>query len=176
MRVGGGIVRALAVAAMLLCLSVPALAEPTDTAVKAAFLPRFARYVTWPPAGMPRGADPFQLCVIGGDPFGVMLEDAAGSQLVDGRRIAVRRMDSAAGVDSCQIVFASGSRAGQVIAAIGRRPVLTVTDSASGGQRGIIHFAVVGGHVRFFIDQSAAAQHGLGISSRLLALAVGVRQ
>jgi hypothetical protein len=168
--------RVIASAAMLLCLAVPALAQPTDTAVKAAFLPRFARYVTWPPAAMPRGSDPFLLCVIGGDPFGAMLDDAAGSQLVDGRRIAVRRMDSAAGVDACQIAFVSGGRTGQTIAAIGRRPVLTVTDSASGGQRGIIHFAVVGGHVRFFIDQSAAAEHGLSISSRLLALAVGVRQ
>lgn len=175
MRVWVGIRRAVAGVA-LLCLAVPALTQPTDTSVKAAFLPRFARYVTWPPAAMPRGADPFQLCVIGSDPFGPMLDDAAGSQLVDGRRITVRRMDSATGADSCQIAFVSGSRAGQLLTTIGRRPVLTVTDSASGGQRGIIHFTVVGGHVRFFIDQSAAAQRGLSISSRLLALAVGVRQ
>jgi hypothetical protein len=30
--------------------------------------------------------------------------------------------------------------------------------------------------VRFFINQAAAAERGLSISSRLLALAVGVRQ
>lgn len=175
MRFGAGIARAIAGAA-LLCLCVPAAAQPTDTAVKAAFLPRFARYVTWPPAAMPRGADPIQLCVVGADPFGAMLDDAASSQLIDGRRIAVRRMDSTAGVDNCQIAFVSGGRAGQLIAAIGRRPVLTVTDGGTGGGRGIIHFTVVGGHVRFFIDQSAATQRGLNISSRLLALAVGVKQ
>jgi hypothetical protein len=158
----------------MLCFALPALAQPTDMTVKAAFLPRFARYVTWPPAAMPRGADPFALCVIGGDPFGATLDDAARTQLIDGRRIVVRRMDSAAGAGTCQIAFLSGGRAGQLIAAIGRRPVLTVTDAGSGGPRGIIHFAVVGGHVRFFIDQSEAARRGLGISSRLLALAVGV--
>lgn len=158
----------------MLCLALPALAQPTDMAVKAAFLPRFARYVTWPPAAMPRGADPFTLCVIGGDPFGVMLDDAARSQLVDGRRIVIRRMDGSGGIDNCQIAYLSGGRAGQLIAAIGRRPVLTVTDATSGGPRGIIHFAIVGGHVRFFIDQSEAARRGLDISSRLLALAVGV--
>jgi hypothetical protein len=173
MRFRGGIVRAVAAAAAMPCLALPVLAQPTDLAVKAAFLPRFARYVTWPPAAMPRGADPFALCVIGGDPFGVMLDDAARTQLIDGRRIVVRRMDSAVGADGCQIAFVSGGRTGQLIAAIGRRPVLTVTDAGS-GQRGIIHFAVVGGHVRFFIDQSEAARQGLGISSRLLALAVGV--
>ena len=173
MRLRAVIVRAVA-GLVVLCLALPAVAEPTDMAVKAAFLPRFARYVTWPSSAMPRGTDPFVLCVVGGDPFGAMLDDAARTQLIDGRRIVVRRVDSAAGVDGCQIAFLSGGRAGQLIAAIGRRPVLTVTDSATGGQRGIIHFAIVDGHVRFFIDQSEAAQRGMSISSRLLALAVGV--
>jgi hypothetical protein len=54
--------------------------------------------------------------------------------------------------------------------------VLTGTDGANGGQRGIIHFTVSGGRVRFFIDQAAASRRGMQISSRLLALAVGVKQ
>jgi hypothetical protein len=62
-----------------------------------------------------------------------------------------------------------------LLAAIGRQPVLTVTDSANASQRGIVHFVVVGGRVRFFIDEAAAAERGLLISSRLLGLAVAVR-
>ena len=151
-------------------------AEPTDTAVKAAFLPRFARYVTWPITATPKGGDPFVLCLIGDDPFGGQLESAARSQLVNGRRIVVRRMDSAAGADSCQIAYVGGSRAGTILTALGRKPILTVTDSNYESQRGIIHFVLVDGRVRFFIDQSAAAQRGLSISSRLLALAVAVKQ
>src|SRR5581483_8785633 len=107
--------------------SAAAQAEPTDTAVKAAFLPRFARYVTWPASAMPKGGDPFVLCVIGDDPFGGQLEDAARSQLIDGRRISVRRMDSVAGADSCQIAFVGGTHAAALLAALGNRPVLTVT-------------------------------------------------
>jgi hypothetical protein len=165
--------------AILLALSIvpaAARAEPTDTAVKAAFLPRFAKYVTWPPAAVPKGSDPFVLCVIGGDPFGPLLDQAAQSQTVDGRRIVVKRMDSAAGADACQIAFVGGGHAGQLVGAIGGRPVLTVTDAASSGERGIIHFTVTGGRVRFFIDQAAASRRGMQISSRLLALAVGVKQ
>lgn len=164
------------VALTLLMVSTTLPAQPTDTAVKAAFLPRFARYVTWPITATPKGADPFVLCVIGSDPFGAMLEDAARSQLVNGRRISVRRMDSAAGADNCQIAYVGGSRAAAILAAIGRDPVLTVTDADSGGARGVIHFIITGGRVRFFIDQSAAAQRGLSISSRLLALALGVKK
>lgn len=159
-----------------LSLSASVAAQPTDIAVKAAFLPRFARYVTWPQAAMPKGADPFILCVIGDDPFGPLLDDAARSQSVAGRSIAVRRMDSAAGADGCQIAFVAGGRAVQILGAIGRKPVLTITDSGSGYARGIIHFVIDGGRVRFFIDQASATQRGLAISSRLLALAVGVRQ
>ena len=163
---------AATVAALAQCAQ--AAAQPTDTAVKAAFLPRFARYVTWPPAALPKGSDPFVLCVIGRDPFGATLDDAARSQLIDGRRIVVRRLDGGASTDGCQIAFLSPG-GGQVVTTPGR-PVLTVTDAANGSTRGIIHFVVTGGRVRFFIDQRSATQRGLGISSRLLALAVGVRQ
>ena len=159
-----------------LLVGAPAFGQPTDIAVKAVFLPRFARYVTWPAAVMPRGNDPFLLCVIGSDPFGKLLDDAAHSQSVDGRAIIVRRMESVAGADNCQIAFVSGGHAGQIIATLGRKPVLTVTDSVNGGERGIIHFVVTGGRVRFFIDQALATQRGMAISSRLLAVAAGVRQ
>lgn len=169
------LVAAVGAALLMLCAPTSAAGVPTDTAVKAAFLPRFARYVSWPSSAMPKGSDPFLLCVIGSDPFGPMLDEAARSQLIDGRRIVVRRMDSTAAVDGCQILFA-GARAAQVIGRIGGKPILTVTDDANGGPRGIINFRMVAGRVRFFIDQAAAGRHGLNISSRLLALALGVNQ
>jgi hypothetical protein len=170
----------LALAAVAqLALASPAGADISETAVKAAFLPRFARYVSWPASAMPRGSDPFVLCVIGEDQFGAVLDQAARTQSVDGRRIVVRRLASAAGADNCQIAFVDGTRTqptGQLLAAFGHRPVLTVTDAGNGGQRGLVHFTVANGRVRFFIDQAGAEQRGLTISSRLLALALGVKQ
>jgi hypothetical protein len=62
-----------------------------------------------------------------------------------------------------------------MLAALSGQPILTITDAGSGSQRGIIHFALVSGRVRFFIDEAAAAQRGLSISSRLLSLAIAVR-
>ena len=173
-----GCLLALAAGAAL-SVGAPAHAQTSETAVKAAFLPRFARYVTWPPGALPKAGDPFVLCVVGGDPFGSALDQAARTQSVDGRRIAVRRVASAASAGGCHIAFIQGSHAqppGQLLAGFGRRPVLTVTDASNGGQRGIIHFSIVSGRVRFSIDEAAASQRGLGISSRLLALAIGVRQ
>lgn len=173
-----GVLAGLILGSALLAPSV-ASAQATDTAVKAAFLPRFARYATWPPPHRPAGGQPFNLCVIGSDTFGPALDAAAAGQVVDGHRIVVRRLSSPAAAADCHVAFVSGTRTqptGQILAALGKRPVLTVTDASSGGQRGIIHFAIVRNRVRFFIDEAQAAKRGLTISSRLLALAVGVNQ
>jgi len=178
MNAGWGILWAVLLASPIMTPS-RASAETSDRAVKAAFLPRFARYATWPPGAMPKGSGPFVLCVIGADPFGAMLDNAARTQVVDGRRIAVRRLQSADEADGCHIAFVEGSRnqpVGQLLAALAQKPVLTVTDATNGGQHGIIHFSIVAGRVRFFIDEASAARRRIAISSRLLALAIGVRQ
>ena len=157
----------------------PVRAQPTEDAVKAAFLPRFARYVAWPAPAVPAAGSPFHLCVVGRDPFGRILESAAASELIDGHGVTVRRMPSVDRAVGCHLAFVQGAApqdTARLLAALRRHPILTVTDARAGPPRGIIHFTIVGGRVRFFIDDSAAADRGLSISSRLLALAAGVRQ
>lgn len=152
----------------------PAHAQVSDVAVKAAFLPKFARYVTWPASA--RSGGQIVICVIGDDPFGNLLSQAASGQQVDGRSFVVRHLSSATGASDCAIAFVDGSHTGEMLAALGRQPILTVTDARSSSARGIVHFAVVGGRVRFFIDNAQAQARGLTISSRLLALAIRVNQ
>ena len=169
----------LALVVATLALAPAATAQPSDTAVKAAFLPRFARYVTWPATAVPRADAPFVLCIIGDDRFGSLLDRAAQPQTIDGRKIITRRLKSAAPALGCHIAFLQGSKTHSVeemLATIGRQPILTVTDGANTPKRGVIHFVLVGGRVRFFIDQGAAQRRGLNISSRLLTLAIGVTQ
>jgi YfiR/HmsC-like len=170
-------------ASILLCALGAALlgaggadAQISDTAVKAAFIPKFARYVTWPPSAPARTGGQMVICIIGDDPFGPALNESATSQSVDGRPFAVKRLASAAAASDCGIAFVDGAHTGETLAALGRQPILTVTDSRSSSARGVIHFAVVGGRVRFFIDNAQAQARGLTISSRLLALAIGVNQ
>lgn len=155
----------------------PTAAQVSDVAVKAAYLPRFARYVTWPAAAA-EGSLAIQLCVIGQDPFGTLLDRAAAGQTVDGRAILVRRFSTAFEARPCHIAFVrgAGTSTGQMLAEIGMAPVLTITESGGGPYRGVIHFVVVGGRVRFFIDNERAQQAGLTLNARLLALALGVRK
>lgn len=169
----------LALAAAVAAAASPGPAQPSEQAVKAAFIPKFARYVQWPSAHHPGGRQPFQLCVIGRDPFGTLLDRAAASEQIDGRGMNVRRLASADGAAGCHLAFVRGATAAEttrLLLALRAQPVLTITDGRAGPQRGMIHFTVAGGRVRFFIDDTAAADRGLSISSRLLALALGVRQ
>jgi YfiR/HmsC-like len=172
--------RRIRLAAILLALlpAAAARAQPTDDQVKAAFLPRFARYVVWPTAAQPEPRAPFQLCVIGRDPFRRMLDTSAAGESIDGHGVAVRRMATAEGAAGCHLAFVRGADAaetGRMLLALRGAPVLTVTDAGAGHQRGMIHFTMVSARVRFFIDEAQAAERGLSISSRLLALAAGVR-
>lgn len=153
-------------------------ALPRVNAVEAALLPRLARYVGWPESAAPPTGAPFQLCVIGRDPFGPMLDRAAATELIDGHAVAVRRMSSVEGAAGCQLAFVAGAtpqETTRLLLALRGQAILTVTDARAGPPRGMIHFTMIAGRVRFFIDDAEAAARGLWVSSRLLALAAGVR-
>jgi hypothetical protein len=126
---------------------------------------------------MPPNA-PITLCIVGGDPFGRTIDQAVRGQQVDHHPLVLKRMASAAGADGCQVAFVDGSgghSTADMLRALQGKPVLTVTDARDGPERGMIHFVLDGGRVRFHIDQAAAETSGLGLSARLLAIALSVR-
>lgn len=163
----------LAIAMLGLCP--PAIAQMDVTTVKTTFLYRFSSLVSWPDAGT---AAATTLCIAGPQPYERAIErviSAAGTQ----RQFAVRHIDSAEQVAGCRVLYIveDSDRAREKLRAATGQPVLTVTDaSVSPDVRGIIHFAVVDNRVRFHIDDHLAAQGGLTIDSRLLALALSVRR
>ena len=150
-----------------------ARAQPSETAIKAAYLAKFGAYVTWPaPSG------PIFICAVGRDVFGNALDQAVAGQQIDGRPLIVRKLDSIDRESGCAIAYLAGSPRQSVPAALAllrSTPVLTVTDSRWSSARGMIHFQVVQDRVRFHIDDRAAAESRLDISSKLLALALSVR-
>ena len=89
---------------------------------------------------------------------------------------AVKSVQSATDPQQQSVAEMRLTAAQQALAAAQGRPVLTVTDSntaAEGG--GIMQFVIEGGHVRFDIDNAAAARNHLSISSKLLNLAASVK-
>lgn len=153
-------------------------AEVVGSAVKATYLVKFGSFVEWPPNAFPAPDSPFYLCVAGADPFGRLLEQAAAGQHINQHPIVVRRQVALARNAGCHIVFAAGGpqqSAADALATSVAAPVLTVTDQPPGAGQGIINFVVRDNHIRFEINEGAATQSGLRISSQLLTLAVGAR-
>ena len=160
-------------AALGAAVQADAAAAPSDLAVKAAFMTKFAGYATWPPPARPAGAQPLVLCMVGGDPFGRLIEEAARGQQVSGHTLQLRRVASADGAAGCHVAFVQSKEA---LDGLQSRPVLTVTDARAGPHRGMIHFVIHQGRVRFHIDEAAAARSGIALNARLLGVALSVRQ
>ena len=149
--------------------------ESLEYAIKAAYLYKFGLYVEWPPTVFSALNSAINLCIAGEDPFGADLDTAIRGQYINGRPIAVRRLKSVGRDSGCHILYlgpGNMQEVSQTLEATRGTGVLTVTDVPG---LGIINFVIQGDRVRFAIDEEAAAQNGLAISSKLLSLAVNVR-
>jgi hypothetical protein len=164
---------ALLAGALAAHIAMPAEADPSlEYAVKAAYLPKFLPFITWPDNAFASPAEPVTICVLGNNPFGSKLDDAAAGARSGARAVAVRRLPAPDPEASCQVIFLSGDAAlaEGTLDAMKAKPVVTVTDSGLKAH-GVISFVIEANHVRFDIDDAAAAQDGLVISSKLLGLA-----
>lgn len=169
----------------LACLAGESGAQPTppkvslEYAVKATYLYKLAPFVNWPPDTFEAADAPFRICVVGDDPFRNFLGKAVAGQRLGTHPFEVHRMETIAPGQGCQIVFISRLRAqslGDALAAVSGEPVLTVTDSTLDPDSGsIVQFVIENGRVRFDINTSAAARNHLTINSKLLNLALAVR-
>jgi hypothetical protein len=147
-----------------------------ELAVKATYLYKFAPFVEWPAAAFESPASPMNICIVGADPFGVVLDQAVAGQRFVERPIEIHRLSTPSA--RCHIAYIGGNEAflAQALGAVRASPVLTVTDVAPGATlRGTINFVIVGNHVRFQIDEAGATRSGLIVSSKLLRLARSTR-
>ena len=179
-RTPGALALALAITAVPVAAA-PADAPPVqaERVVKADYLSKIAHYVEWPAAAVPAPGAPLTLCVMGTDPFGRAIDDAVTGQSIGDHPLVVRRIPDVTQWQSCNLAFVRGANArvtAQMLTALRGKPVLTFTDSRNGAPRGMIHFAMRGGRVGFHIDNALAAESSIGISSRLLGIALSVRQ
>jgi hypothetical protein len=145
--------------------------------VKAAFLYKFSGYVDWPPMAFDSPTSPFTLCVVdSSEVFNDTLREVVNGETVNGRPVVVRQINTAEEGTGCHILYIGTSdaeRAAEVAEAVRGSSTLTVSDNAS---QGIIDFLIADNRVRFNINEEAAAENGLMISSKLLELAVNVRR
>ena len=72
--------------------------------LKAAFVAKFVKYVTWPPERQGTDDEPLVVGVFGQDPFGEKLEAAFKGRKASERRVWVRRFHSLEGIGRVRVV------------------------------------------------------------------------
>ncbi len=161
-------------------ISLPAVGtsdESLEYRVKAAYLLNFTRYVEWP-EHFAAADSTLNICVLGTDPFGRVLDATVAGRTAHGRPLRVRRIRAAAESPGCEVVFVSRQtwqRTPQSLKALGQMGSLTVGESeefARGG--GVIGFVILDETVRFVVNDEARDRAGLRISSRMLSLAAAI--
>jgi hypothetical protein len=170
-------------AAALLCALAASAApqsRPSEYEVKAVYLFNFSRFVGWPPQSPPATSNSLFICVLGKDPFGSALDAALAGENVSGKSVVARRVAQPQEAAGCGVVFISASEESHlkdVLAALEKSSVLTVSDIPKFSQRGgMIQFVLQGDRVRFEVNLATAAEAGLTLSSDLLKVAVAVRR
>lgn len=145
---------------------------------KAAFLVNFVKFAEWPAQALPSGA-PLVLCVADDGNVAAALERSTEGREAGGHALMVRRIDVDGAVRACHLLYAGGldaTRSSALIARAQGAPLLTVSDYPRFSQLGgVAHLFLDGGRMRFAVNVDAAARSGLRLSSRLLSLAVLVK-
>jgi hypothetical protein len=172
---------------ILLCLGIGfGLAIPGSQAaddsleyqVKAAFLLNFAKFVEWPASAFPEPDSPISICILGVDPFGKTLDQLIAGESVNGRKLAIERVKRTPPPKSCQVLFLSKAEreTNKTLPALGPG-VLTVGEGDNFvHEGGVIGFIIENRRVRFDINQTAAENAELKLSSKLLSVARSVEK
>jgi YfiR/HmsC-like len=152
--------------------------EVPEYQVKAVFLLNFTKFIEWPATAFAASDSPIAICVVGEDPFGKVLDQILAGEVVNGRRVVAERIKSVAEAKSCQVLFVPKTEKDPAKSLSGLGPgVLTVGEGQSflrGG--GVIAFVVENRRVRFGVNEGAAANAGLVVSSKLLNIAKSVEK
>lgn len=176
-RVGRWVAALIAITAMTSHAYAPATA-PTEYQVKAAFLYNFAKFVEWPAESFAKPDAEFQICVWRSNPFGDDLEEVVRGKSIRRHPIRILAARSLQDLASCHILFvgyADEARVPQLLLGLNRQSTLVVSEC----ERYSIHdamitFSLENDRVRFVINNKAASNAGLKISSKLLGLATKV--
>jgi hypothetical protein len=148
--------------------------------VKATYLYNFGRFVQWPLNATAAKGDSFSICVIGQDPFGTALDGILAGETIDGMAVVAKRVVKPQDAVSCRVLYISlseDSRLKELLTALDKSGVLTVSDIPQFSQRGgMIQFVVVGNKIRFEVNLTSAQDAGLTLSSDLLKVAAAVRK
>jgi hypothetical protein len=149
--------------------------QANDLNQKASFLFNIARFVEWPVEAFRTPNDPILCCLLGDGPLERKLEQTKNPLFIEKRRFQFQHVVEAAQLSGCRILYISAAeqkRWKMLEREIKGQSILTVGETETFlAEGGIIRVDLSKGKIRMQINQDAAYDEKLHISSRLLNLA-----
>lgn len=133
--------------------------------IKIAYLFHFSQFTEWTPK-----PPVFTYCVYEDVHFSERLQQAYAGKMQGILQIAVQTVNAQSNFDNCQLVYFPAKTPAEILSQLKRKPILTVGEQKNVLEQGIIYLFEDNQKIRFFINNSAAANVGLKINSQLLSL------
>ncbi len=141
---------------------------------KATLLGYLPNYVKWPEAIADSESSSFNICILGENTFKGFLESLYNHKFIKNKPIKIYYIDTIEDSSDCHLLFISLSkrkRISEILAFIKGKPILTISEIRGFvDKRGIIQFYMKSQKVHLKINNQAAIEQGLKISSKLLAI------
>jgi len=152
----------------------PVYSEATlEYKIKAALIFKLSRFIQWPASALKNKNQPFNLCILGQDPFNEAI-DALTTRKTQGHPIVIHRF-YIYHKQNCQMLFISTSERllyHSVLEKIKTQPILTLSDITNfAKENGMIEINKKGKRFGFSINLKKAKKADLKISATLLQMA-----
>jgi hypothetical protein len=141
--------------------------------IHAAMLYNFIKYVQWPNEGEP---GTFVVGVIGDDNVFTTLKGWYDGKPKGSKKYVIKKLSSAGEAGQCQVVYVGKSKNrdfDEIKNSTSGKSVLTITDGNGMGERGsCINFKVIGGKLKFEINQASVTGSQLKVATQLSSMAI----
>jgi hypothetical protein len=161
-----------------LLLLLPALVKADnamdETALKASFITSFIGYTFWPNESQIENKEPFEICVIGDDPyteiFGFFPKEGIRKRPLKSRKISEN--DSSETYASCHILvirLATKKKTETLLQSIEGLPILTISEFSNySKQKTMINLSLRNDKMVFSVNRDASSVAGIVLRSKLL--------
>ena len=118
--------------------------------LQAAYLFKFAKYVTWPVAKFADQNSPINVGFLGKTPVRIKLEESVKNKTVEGRKIVITQSDNIEDLHACHIVYIPLTESARLLTALKTlkdKPLLTIGENRD--------FLDKGGMIRIVIEDES---------------------
>ncbi len=147
--------------------------------IKALFIYRIIRWVTWPKQALPAKSKTIVVGVVGKDPFGKNLDLLSKLKPIKKRKIVVKRFKNLSDIRKTQVLFVSSSLSDaevtRVVDLARRNSILLVGEKKKfADQGGMINLLIVNKKIAFEANPNAVKAAKMKISSQILKMAARI--